>query len=663
MNKVVSRPGAPERPSLGHVEALDGARGVAVVLVFLFHLRVFGFGAGFLGVDMFFVLSGFLITTLLLAEVRKTGRIAVTAFWARRVRRLMPALALLLIVAALVTAKTATFGQRASMRSDLLSTTIYVGNWHFIDTSSYFENTGTTSPIQHTWSLAIEEQFYLAWPLLLGLLFAISRRHRLATGLLALIGALGSAVALAVLWSPEGADRAYMGTDARIFEPLIGALGAVLIASPRGRAWIERFGTALVIFGALGLVAGLGLVRAESSLYYFGGAFAFSIFTLMLVAPFWLGKGGHLRRTFEWRPIAWLGVISYGVYLWHWPLLIWLRFPEAKGIDALLRGSLVVMLTVGVAALSYYAIERPIRLGRWRVRNVRRTDRWRPVTVLAAAPLVMLAVASTSISATVIPPPPPGVPVIMITGDSVVLRLVPALERDGAARGWRVFSAARGACAVTGEQPSRESGELVHEGKQCPEVPAAQNSLIRRRDPDIVVWWDRWSLSSFVTAEGEFVRTGSARFWRSRSAALAQAVDRLTDRGAKVVFVATEPPGKGMLTRCQPQRCDPWVRFQIDHYKDITSRWNEAMREYADRHPDRAAFVSITNVMCRVDETLCNDVIKGAPARPDGTHYKGAGETKAAATLLDLLSPILTGMGRDPLRGSLTAPPMGRWIE
>jgi peptidoglycan/LPS O-acetylase OafA/YrhL len=629
-----------ERPSVGHVPALDGLRGAAVLLVFLFHLNVFGFGSGFLGVDVFFVLSGFLITSLLLAEAHRTGRIGVVTFWARRVRRLMPALVILLFVVALVTSRTATFSQRASMRGDLLSTTTYMANWHFITTSGYFRNTGTISPLQHTWSLAIEEQFYLVWPLLLALLIPIVRRPRLTAGTLAAIGVVLSGVVLALLWSGEGVDRAYMGTDARMFEPLVGALGAVLVAGPRAAERIERFGAPHVAMGSLGLIAGLSVIRAESALYFLGGAVVISIFTVILIAPLWVGKGGPLGRAFAWRPLAWLGVVSYGIYLWHWPLLTWLGFGEARGVDAVLRGSLALVLTIGLAALSYYAIERPIRIRRRGARRTLISRRWEPIMVLAAAPLVMLAVASTSISATVVPPPTLGVPVILLTGDSVVLRLEAALEGAAAPRGWRIVSAARGACAVTGEQPSRENGILVQQRKECPGVPALQDALIRQMHPDIVVWWDRWSLSSYMTADGKAVASGSARFWRLRRAALELAVRRLTRHGAIVVFVATEPPGEGMLSRCG-RHCDTWIRFQIDHYHDITTKWNQTMHDYAEQHPGQAAFVSITDKVCRVDKSLCNDLIDGVPARPDGNHYEGAGQERAATALLDLFTPIL----------------------
>jgi len=226
--------------SSGHVPALDGMRGIAVLLVLLFHLRVPGFRAGFIGVDLFFVLSGFLITSLLLEEIRRTGRVSVPAFWARRARRLLPALVLVLLVVGIVTWATATYTERASIRGDLLATTGYVANWHLISTSTYFTDIGVDSPLEHTWSLGIEEQFYLVWPLLVFAVAALAIRPRNGVAVLALLGATASAVALALLWSPVAVERAYMGTDARIFEPLLGAAGAAFVASPGGRAPHER---------------------------------------------------------------------------------------------------------------------------------------------------------------------------------------------------------------------------------------------------------------------------------------------------------------------------------------------------------------------------------------------------------------------------------------
>ncbi len=632
---------------LAHVPALDGVRAIAVSLVVLFHIRVAGFGSGFLGVDIFFVLSGFLITSLLLAEIDRTGRIALTAFWSRRVRRLFPALVVLLLVVAGVTAVAATFTERASIRGDLLSTTTYVANWHFIGTSSYFANNGVDSPLHHAWSLAIEEQFYLVWPLVLFGLVKLLKRPRAIVAVLGVIGAGLSAFALSALWLPGSVDRAYMGTDSRIFEPLVGAIGAALIATPRWRGLIARFGTPLVAAGSLGLVAALTTMGPESSIYFFGGAVAVSVCTLLVIAPLWIGRAGRLQRALELRPVVWLGAISYGVYLWHWPFVVWLRVPEARGADLVMRGLAVVVLTLAVSAASYHAIERPIRRGRLfegRAASsglrVRRLELRRGLALVTVPP-VMLAVAWTSIVATTVPPPEPGVPVVMLVGDSVPLHLENAFEKEASSRGWRMVSAARGACSVSGERATSSTGRTLHDSSNCPDTAVPlQNRLLREAHPDVVVWWDRWSVSDFLTAEGEHVSSGTARFWELRRQTLRATVHRLAGRGARLVFVAVEPPGLGVESRCGAA-CSSWVRFQIAHFTDITSRWNAMLRRYAALHPRQTAFVSLTGFFCHDHRVPCDDRIDGVPARPDGTHYEGVGQDLVTRRLATLIAPYL----------------------
>ncbi len=625
----------------GHVRALDGMRAVAVVLVVLFHLRVPGFAAGYLGVDVFFVLSGFLITSLLIAEMERTGRIALADFWSRRVRRLLPALALLLLVVALVTWLTATYSERASIRRDLLAATAYLANWRFIATSSYFVNTGVESPLQHTWSLAIEEQFYLLWPLMLAGAMAAFHRARASVTVLAALGVIASAVTMAWLFGAGGVERAYMGTDARIFEPLVGALGAVWVATPGSRSWLKRYGRSILWIGVLVVLADLVVIRPGHAYYFDGGAVAFSMATLMIVAPLWVGRGGAAGAGLSARPVAWIGLISYGIYLWHWPLIVWLGVRTAAGPRAIALGIAAAVLTVAISAGSYYVVERPIRTGR--PLGVLRSHHWqarRPGLVLAAVPTVLLLVACASVAATRVPPPSADTPVLMLTGDSVPLHLESAFERATSPRGWRVVSAAQGGCPVTGETSAKANGEAVHEAAGCAAVTIpTQDRLIAEDHPDVVVWWDRWSLSDFFTADGELVRSGTPRFWALRRAGLDATVRRLGAGGATVVLVATEPPGVGMWTRCTDERCQDWDRFQIDHYDDITARWDAILRGYARRHPDRAAFLSVTDAVCHDDASPCDDLIDGRPARPDGTHYEGAGEDLVVRLIVDAIAP------------------------
>ena len=265
-------------------------RAVAVTLVLLFHLGVPGFGGGFVGVDVFFVLSGFLITSLLLAEMQKADRISLSGSGCGGPGGCCRPRVLLLVVAA-VAALGSTFTEKASLRGDLLSTAAYAANWHFISTSSYFSSTGFPSPLQHTWSLAIEEQFYVAWPLVLAAIGALAATWGRRRSLVAAVGgiaAVASAAALLLLWSPGHVERAYMGTDTRIFEPLLGALGAVAVTTGRGRAFLARRATAVTTAGVVLLAAGVGLVASDERVYPYGGALLVALASLLLIAPLWV---------------------------------------------------------------------------------------------------------------------------------------------------------------------------------------------------------------------------------------------------------------------------------------------------------------------------------------------------------------------------------------
>jgi peptidoglycan/LPS O-acetylase OafA/YrhL len=623
-------------------------RAVAVLLVLLFHLRFPGFASGFLGVDIFFVLSGFLITTLLLSEHERSGRISLPEFWARRARRLLPALIVLLVVVAVVTWLTGTYTERASVRGDLLATTGYVANWHFIGTSSYFADIGVDSPLEHTWSLAIEEQFYLLWPLLVFGLASMWKRPRVAVGTIAIVGSAISIGLLWLLWTPGGVERAYMGTDARIFEPLIGAAGAALVATRAGRVWLERRGGIVLVLGFVGLVGGILLINVSPSSYYRGGSVVLALATLMIVASLWVGRGGHLGRALAWGPIAWIGAVSYGAYLWHWPLTVWLGARQADSSNVLVRRLAVIGLTFAIAAVSYHVVEQPIRRGRiaTRATNARPRRISRRRITLVAIPVSLFTVACISVAATQVPEISPSVPSLMLVGDSVPLQLTVAMERAMSDRDWRLVSVTAGACSVTGETPARPDGEPMDKADLCSaQIVQDQDRAVHESDPDLIIWWDRWSVSHFITSSGEFVRSGSASFWDLRRRGLRAAVDRLTSGGATVVFVATEPPGVAIeRSRCTESRCPNWIRFQLDHYQDVTSRWNSMMRDFAERHPNQARFVSVIGEICAADVAPCDDRIDGVSARPDGTHYKGVGEDLVIATLLRLLAPAMESL-------------------
>ena len=631
-----------------HVAALDGLRGFAVLIVLLFHLQVPGFSAGFLGVDVFFVLSGFLITSLLLDEARRDDRISLPAFWTRRFRRLMPAVVVLLIVVAIMGGLSGTNSQRESLRADLLSTTFYVANWHFINTSDYFSNDGAESPLEHAWSLAIEEQFYVVWPLAVSLLLlgrrkgraddeqtnarfnAGNRRVAIASALLVVLS-----VVLLSAYHSGSVERAYMGTDSRMFEPLAGALAACAIATAKGRKTVDRFGRLFALLGMAGLIAAMVHIAGAPAAYYDGGAVAVTLATLLVVVSIWRDRGTIIGTVLSWRPIVWLGAISYGFYLWHWPFTVWSGVRHATGTNRLLLSGFVVAASLAVSAISYYLLEQPIRSGSL-------APKLSPRRMAFAVPVVLLAVTAGSIAATptVVAEE---VPLVMMVGDSVPMRMTATFEQEAEERGWAVVNGAAGGCPVTGEFIVTSTGRTLASGDVCKEEIPMRHATALEADPDVVLWWDRFSISDWKTPKGEHIKAGTKKFWRLRERRLDEYVAKFSQNGARVVFVAVEPPGKGIASRCTRQRCHRWLRRQIDEYGTLTTRWNNTMRAYAKEHPQTTEFISITDGICHDDRVPCNDVLDGETVRSDGIHYSGVGEETAANLLLDELAPTLTG--------------------
>ncbi|HMA47716.1 MAG TPA: acyltransferase, partial [Frankiaceae bacterium] len=301
------RPAAQAAGTGGRLRALDGVRGLAVLAVLFFHAGMPWARGGFLGVDTFFVLSGYLITVLLLRESRETGGVSLRRFWARRARRLLPAL--LLVLAALVAyATTLPAEARPRLRGDALATLGYVANWRFVaQAEDYFTHTGPPSPLRHTWSLGVEEQFYLLWPLLFLVALRL-RRPRAAVVGLASLGTVASAVAMARM-ADGGASvaRLYYGTDTRISSLLVGCLlAAVLGRFPGERPLRRASARALTALAALAGVAVTGVlwVTADVERLWRGGFLIAAVATAAVVAGVALDPRGPIGRLVAAPPLA-----------------------------------------------------------------------------------------------------------------------------------------------------------------------------------------------------------------------------------------------------------------------------------------------------------------------------------------------------------------------
>ncbi len=357
----------PPPPLPFRIVGLDGLRALAVALVILFHLTPPGtLVGGFVGVDVFFVVSGFLITGLLLREHSDTGRIDLASFWRRRARRLLPALGLLLVVT-LAAALVVGGDVLVNLGRQVLGAATFSGNWLSIASASSYFDDSTPELLRNLWSLAVEEQFYLLWPLLVAVaLIRMPRPLRLAV-----IGALAlaSAVAMGLLWDPVDATRVYYGTDTHAFGLLAGAALAVLSQAWPQRAleWPRRLRTAAGCIGALallGLVASSVVLQGDAAVTYRGGLPLVAVLTALVIATL-LVPGTPLARLLSLRPIAWVGVRSYGLYLWHWPVLVLVAaalpgWPRDGALGWAI-GVVALVITVAAATVSYALVEQPVR--------------------------------------------------------------------------------------------------------------------------------------------------------------------------------------------------------------------------------------------------------------------------------------------------------------
>jgi peptidoglycan/LPS O-acetylase OafA/YrhL len=346
---------------------LDGVRALGIGAVVAYHLGYLP--GGWVGVDIFFVLSGYLITTILAGHGGSFRRL--TRFWGGRVRRLLPAVLTLLLVLSVYAWLGGPGLVPSQLRSPALATLFYQANWQEISSGhSYFAAFTAPSPVQHTWSLAIEEQYYLIWPLLLGSLMFLTGRRRIRRHREALIASTVTLAVLSAVWMGFaahlfGANRAYLGTDTRAWELLLG--GAAALLWPPGRAVPGRRNrnwTLLAGAGAVGIAAGVLSAGGPPTWVWDGGLVGIAVCAGLLIVGSVRAPDSPVARFLTLGPVRWLGLISYSLYLWHWPVIV-LMTPATTGLSgpALLAVRLAAMLAA--ACGSYYLIEHPLRTADW----------------------------------------------------------------------------------------------------------------------------------------------------------------------------------------------------------------------------------------------------------------------------------------------------------
>ncbi|MGC1208076.1 MAG: acyltransferase family protein [Ornithinimicrobium sp.] len=354
------------RPRPGHIHGLDGLRGIAIIAVLIYHFTPSVLPGGFLGVDVFFVVSGFLITTLLLRELHDRGRIDLRQFWLRRARRLVPAV-VVVVVLSVAAARLIGGDMLVSIGRQTLGALTFSTNWLEISAgASYFS---ATAPLLFVnfWSLAVEEQFYLLWPFGLVLTVALARSTRSRMAVVLGVAAC-SALAMAIIFVPgEDASRVYYGTDTHAFSLMVGVGLAMAWAGPE-RAWLhtawwQRWRGASVTGALMTLIVLMVVLDDLSSWTFRGGILLAALATVVLIAGL-LESPSPWRLAMHLRPLVWLGRRSYGIYLWHWPILlmalaIWPVAPQTLSSAILVTAVLITTLTL--AALSFAFVEAPIR--------------------------------------------------------------------------------------------------------------------------------------------------------------------------------------------------------------------------------------------------------------------------------------------------------------
>jgi len=597
----------PRRIALPYVPALDGVRGIAVAAVLLFHGG--NLVGGYLGVDLFFVLSGFLITSLLLVEGGREGRIDLAHFWARRARRLFPALAGMLAGVALYSAVLAPRADLAQIRAEAWATMLYVPNWYAVFAErDYWAQFRAPSPLQHTWSLGIEEQFYLVWPLVFaGLLAWLAKRARWAVLFGSLLLAAASSAWMWISYDPRDPSRVYYGTDTRAAAILLG--GALAATQPLWGAVRSRWARAGIELAGIAALAGLSAawwsLAGDAPVLYRGGFALCSAAGAALIGAAVCEPRGPLARMLAWAPLRGLGKISYGVYLWHWPVYLVLD-PVRTGRSGWALTGARAGATLLVALASYAIVERPILRGALRGRQ------WAVIAPAVTAALVAAIAAATGGARSASPSGPPriaGAPNaangggaslrVLILGDSVGVSLSPGLARAGPDHGLAFTLGVKVGC---------EPGDAK------PDCPPPWPAQVARERPDIVLVTETggWTLYP-LRIDARVAAIGSPGWdeaWIQERQAIA---DGLFAAGAKQIVYTT-------LACFEPA----WWQHEPRLSPANLARANADLAILAARNSGRVSLIDLAGYVCP-DNRYRRDLGAVAVVRVDGIHYSADG--------------------------------------
>jgi peptidoglycan/LPS O-acetylase OafA/YrhL len=667
-----------------YLPALDGLRAVAVTLVVAYHLDVEMARGGFLGVDLFFVISGFLITTLLLREHDSTGRIGLGVFWTRRFRRLVPPLVVMTAATVAASRLYALPEQWSSIRWDAAAAVGYLANWRFIlDQQSYFETLLGPSPLRHTWSLAVEEQWYVLWPAVVLGLMLMSRsstwRRWVPLGAIA-AGTVASAVLMAALYDPVDPTRVYFGTDTRAQQLLVGA-GLAWLSSRHGlptAARRSRTRTAIVVvaFVAFALIA--ATTSDTSPWLYHGGFVAVSLLCAVIVwavadtdGPMtWLGA----------RPLVWIGTRSYAIYLWHWPVIVFVGAPMGLDLPRPALATLQVALSLLLAELSFRIVERPIRrstvrpsflLGGWTAisaatalvavlvlvtpegRSLDAVAVVRPSTT-TTSPTTITAVPTTDPAGGSVPAPsvestvPPEPTTVLLLGDSTALSLAERRTLDPGPD-WNLQAFARLGCSISGGNPLDAGSDVgIIQGEMCDVWRTEWADAVAQVDPDVTVLMvGAWEVLDHLI-DGVAVRFPDQAWFDVVTAGVRESI-QIAGANGNLVAVLAVP--------CMRQAPDTILQTLARNDPDRVAAFNDVLLQEASRHPN-VHVIELDELLCPQGTYL--EEVDGSPVRYDGVHVTTEGSNFVWTWLLDELSALqraTSSDGRTPTSSSPVPPP------
>jgi peptidoglycan/LPS O-acetylase OafA/YrhL len=568
---IVTDQRAPIVGKPAYVGGLDGLRAVAVAAVIVYHFAPSAMPAGFLGVDVFFVVSGFLIARLVVAEIAGSGKVALANFWSRRARRLLPALGTMTVVVLCAVAINSSSAEKHDIRAQALGTLFYCANWVMIYAKgSYFTSIGRPSPFLHMWTLAVEEQFYLLLPLVCFLARRSIARHPIRAAIVALLAALASTVWMAVLVSPTGdPSRGYLGSDSHAMGLLVGvALGVlagagkpweVMASRLRSNAVVARCAAAVGVASLVAILVTMLVVDDHTYALYRGGFLVFALLCGAVIVVVVMMPAARVARMLRAPWLVAVGLRSYSLYLWHWPVRVFVS--PRPGFDGVTLFGVRLVASVVLAEISFRVVERPFRVG-----VVARRSGSRGAILYFAALTVAASLLVATVAAPVALPAsdlarsgaPSGSALrVDLFGDSTALVFGLAGRRDAGELHISVGGDARLGCGVVHVDHFSDGRVVPYPNNECDGWPARWKSVLRR-DPHAVLglMTGAWDVLDHRTSAG-VVRFGTPAWTNLVTESLRTALQLLTTGGRTVHLFEVPCYGAGDSNFLLPERSDP----------------------------------------------------------------------------------------------------------